>query len=154
MVSLQFNPSDIKLSHLPVIFLPWSYHETSTRRDAVEVGRENPSTSSFTFSSALRNVEWAKPQLDAAAQASMSDIFGQSPPALISWEYNNPVCMGLAQDLGLVDPKYHATIKDFKLLPHGHKVQVMTKGSKNLVSQDHRSLPLLLGSPLICSPCR
>lgn len=95
----------IKLSHLPVIFLPWFYHETNTPRDAVDINRENPSMSSFTFSSCLRNVQWTKIQLDAVVQASVSDIFGQSPPALLSWEYDDPICMGFTQDLGLVDEK-------------------------------------------------
>lgn len=116
---------------MEVIFMAWSHGGTYTPRAHVALGQMEAARDSFTFSSRLSDLTWNQsPVLRPSQMEGNAALFGKSDPVIISWVYDEPICM----NFDCLPVHQHAlSINRFKLLRTSSCVKVLTKGSKKLV---------------------
>ena len=120
-------------------FLPWSHADFDHHRDAVDFGHDEPAPEHFTFSDRLQFLRWETPLFNNGKE--WAPLFGQSKPAQITWRYTDPVCHTFNYYPGnftnaqnaRIQPHMNA-IEEFRKIQVGCRIEVLTRGSKKLVS--------------------
>lgn len=121
---------------MEAVFFAWSHRETDTPRAPAIITSAQAAQGRFTFSSHLSNLQWVQPvNLRPQQLQANAALLGQSPAAVIRWNYAQPICMNFDCPVRLDGTKgTHAqAIADFMSIRNGSRIEVLTKVSRKLV---------------------